>query len=208
MDSATTAFYTQYAENGAIRAEAQASAISTYFELAFDGGSKVLDIGSGSGRDLALLRQKGFDAYGIEPNDSMRAFAVQNHPELKARLKPGSLPLPGNPFGGQFDGIVCSAVLMHIPEAQLPGSLESMRKVLKPDGRVLFSLPSMRPDLLEDDRDRDGRFFRNHSPALIGAILKAFGFSRIALDSQASSVFPDIRWTIFLYGSTANRHTR
>lgn len=207
MDSATTAFYTQYAENGAIRAEAQESAISTYFDPAFNRGGKILDIGSGSGRDLALLRKKGFDAYGIEPNDSMRAFAVQNHPELKARLGPGSLPLSGKPFGGQFDGIVCSAVLMHIPEAQLPGSLDSMRKVLKPDGRILFSLPSMRPDLLEDDRDRDGRFFRNHSSALIAAILKALGFSRIELGSQAASVYPDIRWTIFLYVLTENGHT-
>jgi SAM-dependent methyltransferase len=202
MDSATSAFYKQYAENGAIRAEAQESAMSTYFARAFIKGGKVLDIGSGSGRDLMVLRQKGFDAYGMEPNDAMRTFAAQSHPELKARLQAGSLPLRGDPFGGQFDGIVCNAVLMHIPDARLAASFESIRQVLRPHGRFLFSLPSMRPDLLEGDRDRDGRLFRNHSPALIGAILKALGFSRIELDSQASSVYPDIRWTIFLYALT------
>lgn len=208
MDSATAAFYKQYAEDGAIRAEARESAISKYFGLAFKEGSKVLDIGSGSGRDLAVLHRKGFGAYGVEPNDSMRAFAVQNHPELKARLAPGSLPLHRNPFDGQFDGIVCNAVLMHIPEAQLSASLVSIRKMLNPHGRILFSLPSMRPDLLEDGRDRDGRFFQNHSPALIESMLKALGFFRIELGSQASSAYPDIRWTIFLYELTGSHHTK
>jgi SAM-dependent methyltransferase len=200
MDPATTEFYKRYAEQGAIGAEAPESAISRYFESAFEAGSKVLDIGSGSGRDLALLRAKGFDAYGIEPNDAMRAYALQEHPDLLTRLQAGSLPLSGTPFGGVFDGVVCSAVMMHIPEDQFREAWESICRVLKPDGRVLFSLPQMRSDLLAHDRDRDGRFFRNHPPAVVDALLKAMGFSRIDLGGAATSAYADVTWSISLFG--------
>ncbi|MFC5461967.1 class I SAM-dependent methyltransferase [Massilia niabensis] len=113
MDQATSDFYDYYASDGAIRTEAPQSAIPRYFELAFKEGSKIQDVGSGSRRDLAVLCKRGFDAYGIEPNESMRAFALQNHLELAARLRPGSLPITGAPFGGHFDGVVCRAVMMH-----------------------------------------------------------------------------------------------
>jgi SAM-dependent methyltransferase len=198
-DQATAQFYESYVEQDAIRAEAPHSAISRYFDLAFKAGDKVLDIGSGSGRDLAVLIGKGVDAYGIEPNDAMRTFALKKHPQLADRVRPGSLPMIGMPFGGNFDGVVCSAVLMPIPEEQFLKSWESIRQVLKPNGKVLFSLPAMRPDLLMGDRDEEGRFFRNHSPGLVGAVLASLGFSRVDLGAQAISAFPDVTWSIYLF---------
>ncbi|HEX9172693.1 MAG TPA: class I SAM-dependent methyltransferase [Telluria sp.] len=205
---ATAEFYRRYAESGAIAAEAPQSAISKYFEVAFKVGGKVLDVGSGSGRDVAQLCSKGFDAYGIEPNGAMRRFAAQRDPELAGRLQPGALPVIGAPFGGEFDGLVCSAVMMHLPEEQLLCSWESVRKLLKPTGRVLFSLPSMRPDLLKDDRDQDARFFKNHSPAVIHSMLGSLGFSQIDLGNQAKSKYADIVWSILLYARSANHQSR
>lgn len=200
MDRATAEFYKHYAEEGAIQAEAPQSAMSKYFELAFKVGDKVLDVGTGSGRDLAELCKQGFDAYGIEPNDSMRTFSLQNHPDLAARLQPGSLPIIGTPFGGQFDGVVCSAVMMHIPEKELLRSWKSIRSVLKPNGRVLISLPFMRPELLEDDRDRDGRFFKNHSPESMNHLLKSLGFSQInRWDYHASWEQTNTIWFMLLF---------
>jgi SAM-dependent methyltransferase len=64
------------------------------------------------------------------------------------------------PFGGQFDGVACSAVMMHLPETQLANAWQSMRSVLNPGGRVLISMPRMRPDLLtsaQRRRPRTGR---------------------------------------------------
>jgi SAM-dependent methyltransferase len=207
MDRATSDFYKHYAKHGAIQAEARESAISKYFDLAFKSGDKVLDVGSGSGRDLALLCEKGFDAYGIEPNDSMRTYALQNHPELATRLQPGSLPIIGSPFGGRFDGVVCSAVMMHVPEQHLLRSLKSIGGALKPNGRMLISLPFMRPDLLKDDRDKDGRFFKNHSPTFLDHLLTSLGFSQIDLGSQAKSEDSDTIWSILLFEMTAHHRS-
>jgi SAM-dependent methyltransferase len=179
MDRKTTEFYNRYADDGAIRAESARSAVSAHFASAFKVGGKILDVGAGSGRDVAVLRQLGFDAYGIEPNEAMRAFAVQTHPELAGRLQSGSLPLCGRPFGGEFNGIVCSAILMHIAEHNLLQSAASLRALLQPQGRLLISLPFMHPSILDGERDQDGRFFINHSPEAIQSLLEKHGFAQI-----------------------------
>jgi SAM-dependent methyltransferase len=179
MDQATTEFYQRYVVESTIQGESAQSATSAYFEVAFKAGGKVLDVGAGSGRDLAVLHQLGFEAYGVEPNESMRSYALGIHPELLGRLQAGALPKIGNPFAMQFDGIVCSAVLMHIPETDLRKSLASMCALLNPGGRLLVSFPHKDPSVLEGERDLDGRYFKNHSSESVMASLAACGLSHI-----------------------------
>lgn len=199
MDQATADFYRHYAEQGGIDGEAARSAISPYFELAFPGGARILDVGSGSGRDLAALRDLAYDAYGIEPNAAMRSYAVRRHPALAGRLQAGSLPLADAPFGGGFDGVVCSAVMMHLSGAELADAWRSIRSVLRPQGRVLVSIPCMHEHLLSDGRDADGRLFQNHLPEGLAALVAPLGFVRIGLDAQARMELPDTTWTILLF---------
>jgi len=45
-------------------------------------------------------------------------------------------------------------VLMHVPDAELFDAVFALRKLLKPFGRLLISLPLARDDLLEGDRDK------------------------------------------------------
>lgn len=203
MDRMTARFYESYVEHGTIDAEASHSAISKYFPHAFKAGDKVLDVGSGSGRDLAVLLGNGVDAYGIEPNGSMRTYSLQKHPELAGRVQVGSLPVTRVPFGGNFDGVLCSAVLMHIREDCFTEAWTSILKLLKPNGKVLFSLPSIRPGLLRDHRDNDGRFFENHRPDIAGSLLTSLGLGEIDLGVEATSVYPDITWTVSLFEFTA-----
>lgn len=197
MDNKTFEFYDHYASQGAIGSEAAHSAVSQYFARAFKAGGRVLDVGAGSGRDLAVLRQMGFDAYGLEPNDTMRAFALRTHPELAGRLQAGALPAIGVPFGSPFDGIVCSAVLMHISQNDLPRCAQSLRALLNPGGRVLFTLPSMRADLLNGERDPDGRIFNNHTPEELTRHLGAVGLSFIG--NWDNGEHANTRWLTLLF---------
>ncbi len=203
MDRMTAKFYESYVQHGTVDSEASHSAISKYFHVAFKAGDKVLDVGSGSGRDLAVLLKNGVDAYGIEPNESMRTYSLTKHPELAGRVQPGLLPITRVPFGGGFDGVLCSAVLMHIHEGCFAESWKSILEVLKPSGKILFSLPSMDPGLLRDRRDDDGRFFENRRFEVVGSVLASLGFSEIDLGAEATSVYPGITWTISLVESTA-----
>jgi SAM-dependent methyltransferase len=201
MDLATTEFYQRYVAESTIQGESAQSAISGYFEIAFKAGGKVLDVGAGSGRDLAVLHQLGFEAYGVEPNESMRSYALGIHPELLGRLQAGTLPQIGNPFATQFDGIVCSAVMMHIPETDLRKSLASMCALLNPGGRLLVSFPHKEdPSALEGERDLDGRYFKNHSSESVMASTAECGLSHIGRwDSIVGQGHDTTLWATLLF---------
>src|SRR6478672_3959279 len=83
MDPATAEFYARNAKDLAARYEASPGSVATYFDMAFPAGCRVLDVGAGSGRDLAALLAHGFDAYGVEPSEAMRAEALEHHPRSR-----------------------------------------------------------------------------------------------------------------------------
>ena len=78
-----------------------------------------------------------YDAYGIEPVEALRQAAMAAHPELAGRLGEGGLPRTGDAFGGEFDGILCSAVLMHVPDTDLLDAALAIRRLLKPGAEVV-----------------------------------------------------------------------
>jgi SAM-dependent methyltransferase/5-methylcytosine-specific restriction endonuclease McrA len=180
MDSKTLAYYTEKATEIARRYESVVSPVERYFALAFTSGARVLDVGCGSGRDAARLLNSGYDAYGIEPVHALRNAAVAAHPELAGRIGEGGLPLTGDAFGGEFDGILCSAVLMHVPDTDLLEAGLAIRRLLKPGGRLLLSIPASRGDLLSGDRDTNGRLFSPYSADEIALLLERLGFGPIS----------------------------
>lgn len=180
MDPRTLAFYTEHATEVARRYESVDSPVERYFAQAFTTGARVLDVGCGSGRDAARLLASGYDAYGIEPVEALRQAAVAAHPELAGRIAEGGLPRTGAAFGGEFDGILCSAVLMHVPDSDLLDAALAMRRLLKPGGRLLLSIPASRGDLLSGDRDANGRLFSACSADEISLLLERLGFAAIS----------------------------
>ena len=153
--------------------------IAQYFACAFDPSDRILDIGAGAGGDLAFLVAEGYQAYGMEPVAEMRAEAVRAHPELNGRLLEGSLPddlpdLVG--LGGLFDGAICAAVLQHLPRAALFDAVFSLRRLLRPGGHVLASIPTRRNDLDEEGRDPFGRFFSGVQAGELDLLFQRAGF--------------------------------
>jgi SAM-dependent methyltransferase len=202
MDQPTSAFYDRYATDLAARYEAAQSGVSKYFPVAFAAGGRILDVGAGSGRDMAELARQGYQVYGLEPSAAMRAAAVQAHPELSERLVAAALPAIGEPFGAGFlfDGVLCSAVLMHVPDAELFDAVFALRKQLRPNGRLLLSLPLARDDVLDGDRDKDGRLFQNYAPDAIKLLLERLGFQQIGRwDSDDSLGRSGMRWYTVLF---------
>ena len=191
----TTAFYDRWAVAGE---EAPRSAMSQRFESAFAPGARVLDVGCGKGRDVAALLDMGFQAFGAEPHDAMRAHAIARDARLRGRIAAAALPALGMPFGGGFDGVVCSAVLMHLSADALPASLAAIAATLRPRGRVLLGVPEMRPELLVDGRDPDGRAFANHAPEQVQDLFAALGFAPLHRDEMATPS-AGTRWHVLLF---------
>ena len=194
-DARTSAFYAHWAAHGQ---EADRSAISRHFEAAFAPGARVLDVGCGKGRDVVALLDMGFDAYGIEPNDAMRARAIERHPRLASRVAAASLPDIGQPFGGGFAAVVCCAVLMHLSESDLAAAFDGMIAALRPEGRLLLALPEMRLDWLDEGRDPDGRQFANHAPEHVERLLAERGLSSLGRPDITTAI-ADTRWHVLLF---------
>jgi 2-polyprenyl-3-methyl-5-hydroxy-6-metoxy-1,4-benzoquinol methylase len=176
MDKQTLAYYAAHAADIAQRYESAGSALSSCFVGSFPRAGKILDVGCGSGRDLSVLASLGFDAYGVDATPEFVDFAQCTHPELHGRITFGQLPELGQPFGGEFDGILCCAVLMHLDDITLVNSVKSFRKTLKIDGRILISVPTTRPDADFSGRDQFGRLFNNYSAQHLNAIFEVEGF--------------------------------
>jgi SAM-dependent methyltransferase len=200
VDTATAAYYEQHAVDIVERYESVDSPVERYFAPAFPDGGRVLDVGAGSGRDLARLLHHGYDAYGVEPAQAVRRAAIQRHPELVDRLEAGSLPSIGQPFGGRFDGVVCSAVLMHVPDAELFDTAFALRALLRPHGRLLVSLPLSRADVGDSERDVHGRLFRAYVPEYLQLLFERLGFHQIGRwESDDALARGGHRWYTLLF---------
>lgn len=195
MDHKTVNYYSLNAQQVAVRYEAVISSLSEHFRLAFKPNSKVLDIGCGSGRDLAVLYKLGHDCYGIDPTSEFIEIAQRVHPELSERITQGGLPEMEPPFGGEFDGVLCSAVLMHIDVDHLNLAASCIKSCLKVSGRLLYSVPSKRLDVVSENRDINGRLFIPDQSGRLQGMFEGLGFECISKWENADSMGRDsVEW--------------
>jgi SAM-dependent methyltransferase len=179
MDSATLSYYSCHAHEVAQRYEEVKSPLASSFVRIFPPGGRILDIGCGSGRDMAELHRQGYQPFGVDATAELVALAQKAHPTLAGRIKKGVLPDIGVPFDGEFDGVLCSAVLMHIDTADLLNAALSIKSCLKVNGRLLVSIPSHRADVNDQERDAHGRLFKTYSPGYLRLIFERLGFTLI-----------------------------
>lgn len=88
---------------------------------------RILDAGCGPGRDSKWLRERGFQVVGVDLSSGMLAEARRRAPDVDFRQADlRRLDFPND----YFDGIWCSASLLHLPRADVPGVLVSFRRFL------------------------------------------------------------------------------
>jgi SAM-dependent methyltransferase len=178
VDRQTIDWYDRNAEEVARRYESVPGGISDFFRFVFAPGDSVLEIGSGSGRDAARLLELGVHVHAVEPSAGLRHRAAVLHPELSGRLFEGELPanLPP-PVAGPYDGVVLSAVIMHIPDSELFDAALAVRDRLKDGGKLLLSTPLERGDTPAGfDRDESGRLMILRPASQVRLLFERLGF--------------------------------
>jgi SAM-dependent methyltransferase len=180
MDEQTIQFYEREAVKLAASYDLCDGGISGYFNTAFTSGMRILEIGCGTGRDLSRLVKMGFDAEGVEPCRAFREHAVSKYPCLRECVSHDHLPELDTVEPGAFDGVLCSGVLMHLPEEQVFDAVYAIRRVLRADGRLLISVPC-KDGLAEGKvRDHGGRLFNRMLPEKWQLIFERIGFTLIS----------------------------
>jgi SAM-dependent methyltransferase len=102
----------------------------------------VLDVGSGTGRDAAVLAAMGHRVVAVEPTGELRATAIALHPSPRIEWLDDSLPELASPLARRltFDLVMLTAVWMHLDEAQRRQAMPRLASMIRPGGAMLMSL--------------------------------------------------------------------
>ena len=107
----------------------------------FEGAGSVVDVGSGRGIFLDLLRDEGIAAVGIEVSrEAAQRSRERGHEVVEAEAIAGLRELAR--AGRRFDGVLCSHVIEHmLPEAAID-LVEAIAGALAPGGRAIVVTPN------------------------------------------------------------------
>jgi ubiquinone/menaquinone biosynthesis C-methylase UbiE len=106
----------------------------------------VLEIGIGSGLNLPFYSREVARIFGVEPSPELQKLARKRcvgkdiHVEFFLQSAEEPIPLPDQ----SVDTVVITWTLCSIPDP--PRALRQMKKVLKPDGRLIFVEHGRAPD--------------------------------------------------------------
>ncbi len=210
MDPKTKNYYsTRVKETFDLYKTVKTEGIGKYFPTTFPKGSRVLDMGAGSGRDLLKLLDAGYDSYGIDASEEMVNRAIVEKTRLNNRLMAASIPAEKPFFEQPFDGILCTAVMMHIPDEHLFDAAYSIRANLKEKGRLLFSVPLSRDDLDGEGRCPDGRLFKIRPPEYYDLLFERIGFRKLSYSEDEDALGREgIKWSVTVYELLSSTGTR
>jgi ubiquinone/menaquinone biosynthesis C-methylase UbiE len=131
----------------------------------------VLDVGCGTG---LLLRHMKEDAIGLDINP-WNVKKAREHTRRQIIRADAEL-LPVRP--AVFDLVVCTETLEHLPDPLR--ALEEMRRALKPNGKVIGSVPHPHPGwrlrFLSSTHPRGEPFHHNYARSEVVALLRSSGF--------------------------------
>jgi SAM-dependent methyltransferase len=107
---------------------------------------RILDLGSGAGRDAKVFTELGYDYTGIDISDTLLEIARQNVPQAKF-LKQNLYNLD---FIDKFDGLWAAAVLVHVPKVRINEALSSVKKILNPGAICFINVKAGTGEEMED----------------------------------------------------------
>ncbi|RCK76708.1 MAG: Methyltransferase [Candidatus Ozemobacter sibiricus] len=149
--------------------------------------SRVLDLGSGAGRDSLTLAARGFDVVSLDRSMGM----LRQHRERGGQtLIRGDLAwLPFRP--ASFAGIWACASLLHLPKARILFALHEAHRVLMPEGLLFLSVKAGTGEFA----DEEGRFWALYQEDELIDLATIAGFRSVECGRSADLAGrPDVAW--------------
>ncbi len=107
---------------------------------------RILDVGTGSGRDAAWLAKKGHEVTAMDPSPGMLEFARRHFetcsPPLHIDLRQDALPdlKSFRDEQGEYGLILVNAIWMHLTRDSRARALRKLANLLRPGGRPIITL--------------------------------------------------------------------
>lgn len=130
----------EYYQNESLSSFDGASGRLQYISKSIRVNNKVLNIGVGSGLLENICTNKGADVFSLDP-DEKTISRLQENGVGDDKAKVGysqDIPYPDD----CFDVVVMSEVLEHLDENILDQTIKEVRRVLKPEGLFVGTVPS------------------------------------------------------------------
>ena len=170
-------------------------------------GARVVDLGCGSGVFTNVLQQRGYRCTGVDLSPTLIKIAREKYPGidfLEGDIE--KLPFPD----GQFDGVLLSGVLHHLPE--LSRCATEVMRILRPGGKYFAFDPNRMNPFMYLYRDRSSPFYssvgvtENERPVLAGQIATIFRAAGFRTGTEFMSGLKyryiasgKVRWLLPLY---------
>lgn len=129
--------YAEFARNELDALPLDRAVLAAFAELArtTDAGP-VAELGCGSGRVTAHLRDLGLDVFGVDLSPVMIDLAREAYQDLQFEV--GSMDAL-DLADGKLNGIVSWYSVIHTPPQDMPSYFAEFRRVLAPDGHLLLA---------------------------------------------------------------------
>ena len=160
----------------------------------FKQNSYILDIGCGSGRDTNWLTQQGFHVTGVDASQGMLHEAKSRYAHIQDRFFFDSLPSLPNTYENAYDGVLCNAVMMHLPKNQIFRSTQTIAKKLKDNGVLIISY---RNNITP--RDEAGRLFTTIHYGDVIQMFEMGGLTLLQTINEPDVRNADLQWTILVF---------
>lgn len=147
-----------------------------YLRHLMNAPGKVLDIGSGRGVLLQLMKETGITAYGLDSfEDSVNYCKGKGLDVVHGDALSHLVTLPAASLGGIF----CSHVIEHMPPEKVIQLIRESHRVLKPGSRLVIITPNPK-DLRTSERFwLDVTHVRPYPEKLLIVLMKREGFGNI-----------------------------
>jgi SAM-dependent methyltransferase len=146
------------------------------------GGRRVLEVGSGTGGNLELLKTFG-SVDAVEPNAMARELAARSE---GVRLHDGGLPDQMPDFPDRFDLIAAFDVIEHV-EADA-ASIRTLAGLLRPEGLLAVTVPAF--SALWSRHDERHHHKRRYSRRKLEALFRQPGLEIVRLTYFNTLLFP------------------
>ncbi len=142
-------------------------------------GRKIVDVGSGPGRDGLLLQQVGKEVVCVDASEAM--IKLSSEIGLESILAEfNNLPFENE----SFDGVWSYTALLHIPKKSIDTPVKEISRVLKPSG--IFALGLIEGDT-EEYKESLGvgmpRWFSLYQKDEVENICKGHGFELVYFET-------------------------
>lgn len=146
--------------------------------------AKILELGTGSGRDAEFLLQRGFD---VTPTDASAELAA--HAEARLNHPVRILAFDALEDVSQYDAVWACACLLHAPASELTDDLSRIHRALKPGGLFVASFKAGNGE----GRDSFGRYYNYPSAdTLLAHYRDAASWADLQLQSEVGSGYDNL----------------